>query len=38
MSPFMMIDLARTIEADRRRESQIATTRRGIRSGRRPRD
>jgi hypothetical protein len=38
MSPFIMIDLARTIEADRRRESQIATARRRMRSARRPRD
>ena len=33
MSPFMMIDLARTTEADRRRESRIAIARRRIRSG-----
>jgi hypothetical protein len=38
MSPLTMIDLARTIEADRRRESQVAAARRGIWSGRRPRD
>jgi hypothetical protein len=38
MSPFVMIDLARTIESDRRRESQIATAARRMRSGRRPRD
>jgi hypothetical protein len=38
MSPFVMIDLARTIESDRRRESQIATAARRLRSGRRPRD
>jgi hypothetical protein len=28
MSPFTMIDLARTIEADRRRESRVAALRR----------
>jgi hypothetical protein len=34
MSPFTMIDLARTTEADRRRESRItATVRRAVRSG-----
>jgi hypothetical protein len=38
MSPFMMIDLTRAIEANRRRESQIARAGRYLRSGRRPRD
>jgi hypothetical protein len=38
MSPLIMIDLARTIESDRRRESQIATATRRMRSGRRTRD
>jgi hypothetical protein len=34
MSPFIMIELARTIEADRRRESRIATARRRLRGDR----
>ena len=38
MSPFIMIDLARAIEADRRRESRITIARRRIRSGRGTRD
>ena len=38
MSPFIMIDLARTIESDRRRESRIATAVRRMRSAGRPRD
>ena len=33
MSPFIMIDLARTIDADRRRASRIAIARRRLRSG-----
>ena len=33
MSPFILIELARTIEADRRRESRIAIARRRMRSG-----
>ncbi len=33
MSPFIMIDLARTIEHDRRRESRIAIAHRRARSG-----
>ena len=34
MSPFIMIELARAINADRRRESRIAATiRRAVRSG-----
>ena len=33
MSPFIMIDLARTIEADRRRESRIAAALPRMRSG-----
>ena len=32
MSPFILIDLARTIEAERRRESRIAIARRRARS------
>ena len=31
MSPFIMIDLARTVDADRRRESRIAIARRRLR-------
>lgn len=38
MSPFIMIDLARTIEADRRRDSQTPTAPRRGWSWRRPRD
>jgi hypothetical protein len=38
MSPFMMIDLAGTIEADRRRESRILIAPRRVWSSRRPRD
>jgi hypothetical protein len=34
MSPFIMIDLARSIEADRRRESLLAAARRRLRSAR----
>jgi hypothetical protein len=34
MSPFMMIDLARAIEADHRRESRIAAALRRARSAR----
>jgi len=33
MSPFIMIDLARTIEADRRRATRIAIAHRRARSG-----
>jgi hypothetical protein len=32
MSPFIMIDLARTIDADRRRESRTAAAARRLRS------
>ena len=34
MSPFIMIDLARTIDADRRRESRLASALRRGRSAR----
>ena len=34
MAPFILIELARTIEADRRRESRIAAARRWMRSAR----
>jgi hypothetical protein len=34
MSPFMMIDLARTIDADRRREARIRVAARRVRSSR----
>jgi hypothetical protein len=34
MSPFILIDLARAIEADRRRESRLAAAPRGTRSAR----
>ena len=34
MSPFILLDLARTIDADRRRESRIAAARRRARSAR----
>lgn len=33
MSPFILIDLARTVDNDRHRESRIAITRRRMRSG-----
>ena len=33
MSPFILIDLARTVDNDRRRESRIAIARRRMRSG-----